>query len=124
MKYVLLSITLLLSNVALGATKLIEQQAFINNQLSKTAYTLIDVRSPEEFAQGHIKGAINIPHNEISENIVLLNSIKDKTLVVYCRSGRRADIFEQDLAKKGFTLLHLNGDFNAWQENNLPIKKN
>lgn len=88
---------------------------------SKQEVVVLDVRSKEEFAQGHIKGAINVSHDKISENLASLNQYKDKMLVVYCRSGRRAGIAEAILTNNGFSQLrHLDGDMNGWQKANLP----
>lgn len=87
-------------------------------------YTLLDVRSDEEFQAGHVPGAINISHKELSEQLSALPSDKDQLVIVYCRSGRRAGIAEQILRDKGFTQVrHLSGDMNGWQESNLPIAK-
>ncbi len=63
---------------------------------------LIDVRSPEEFAGGHLEGAINIPHTEID---ALAQAIGDPSnhAVLYCRSGRRAGEAMKALHKLGYT---------------------
>ena len=123
MRFFLLLLILLCSFVALSKTEQISQQALLINQMSATPHQIIDVRSPEEFAAGHIKGAINIPFNKSEQHQDLLNSLRQKTLVVYCRSGRRAAIFERALSKDGFNLLHLSGDMNSWQAENLPTVK-
>lgn len=89
---------------------------------AKEQYTLVDVRTPEEYQQGHIQGAINIPHNEIADNLDKLPS--DKPIVVYCRSGRRAQTALEILSKQGFNdILHLEGDMLGWQSENRPIAK-
>lgn len=111
------------STLVFAKTKLISQQDLLVNQMSATPHQIIDVRSPEEFAAGHVKGAINIPFDQIEQHQNLLNTLKPSTLVVYCRSGRRAGIFEQTLTEKGFNLLHLSGDMNAWQAAKLPTVK-
>ncbi|TMN93975.1 rhodanese-like domain-containing protein [Pseudoalteromonas phenolica] len=111
------------STLVFAKTKLISQQDLLLNQMSATPHQIIDVRSPEEFAAGHVKGAINIPFDQIEQNQNLLNTLKPSTLVVYCRSGRRAGIFEKTLTEKGFNLLHLSGDMNAWQAAKLPTVK-
>ncbi|ALO40797.1 rhodanese-like domain-containing protein [Pseudoalteromonas phenolica] len=123
MRFVLLLSLLLCSFITLGKTEQISQQALLINQMSAIPHKIIDVRSPEEFAAGHVKGAINIPFNQIDQHQDLLNTLKENTLVVYCRSGRRAGIFERALSKDGFTLLHLTGDMNSWQAENLPTVK-
>ncbi|MEL7479313.1 MAG: rhodanese-like domain-containing protein, partial [Pseudomonadota bacterium] len=120
MRSLLLVSLILFSSLTFAKVEQISQQALLINQMSETPHHIIDVRSPEEFAAGHLKGALNIPFNQIDEHQDLLNSLKGKTLVVYCRSGRRAGIFEKVLSKEGFNLLHLSGDMNAWQAENLP----
>ena len=51
---------------------------------------LLDVRSPEEFASGHLRGALNIPHDRIAEEIAAAVPDKTAQVILYCRSGRRA----------------------------------
>ena len=64
----------------------------------------IDVREPNEFASGHIEGAINIPLGSIGNgNIELEKLAKDARLVVYCRSGGRAGIAKEQLQVMGYT---------------------
>ncbi len=123
MRLILLVSFILFSSLTFAKVEQISQQALLINQMSATPHQIIDVRSPEEFAEGHVKGALNIPFNQIDKHQDLLNSLKDKTLVVYCRSGRRAGIFGNTLSKEGFNLLHLTGDMNAWQAENLPTVK-
>ena len=82
---------------------------------------VLDVRSKNEFDQDHIKGAINVSHDQIGDNLALLNQHKDKMVVVYCRSGRRAGIAEEILARNGFKRLrHLDGDMKGWKKAELP----
>lgn len=89
---------------------------------AKAQFTLVDVRTPEEYQQGHIQGAINIPHTEIADNLDKLSS--DKPIVVYCRSGRRAQTALEILSKQGFNdIRHLEGDMLGWQAENRPIAK-
>ncbi|WP_240479517.1 rhodanese-like domain-containing protein [Pseudoalteromonas rubra] len=89
--------------------------------MSAQPHVIVDVRSEKEFRAGHIKGAIHIPFDQITQHQPLLDTLKTQTLVVYCRSGRRAAIFEQALAQQGFSLLHLNGDYLHWQAEQLPV---
>ena len=64
---------------------------------------VIDVRTPEEFASGHINGAINIPYDQIEARRSALSKVKkDENILVYCRSGRRSEIARQSLQKLGF----------------------
>lgn len=119
----LVVLSLFLSTGASANVQGVKASELLVNQMSDTPYTIIDVRTVEEYTGGHIKGAINIPYDQIEAQSFLLNELKDKTLVVYCRSGRRAHIFESALSKRGFTLLHLEGDMLGWQAQGLPLIK-
>lgn len=83
---------------------------------------LLDVRSEEEYNDGHVEGAINISHDTIKENIEFLEQYKSKAIVVYCRSGRRAALAIDILTQNGFSnIQHLTGDMNGWLEAKLPV---
>lgn len=69
---------------------------------------VIDVRTSEEFNQGHLEGAINIPYDLIDSNLDKIGNEKDKTVVVYCRSGRRSGIAKNTLEGLGYKNV-LNG---------------
>lgn len=85
---------------------------------------VLDVRTVEEFEEGHIPSAVNIPHKELEARLAELSGAKNTQVVIYCRSGRRAEVARQVLEKNGFSQLdHLSGDFNEWSSNNLPISK-
>ena len=63
---------------------------------------LVDVRTPQEFTQGYLEGALNIPHDQIKSRIDELGSDKERAIVLYCRTGRRADIVKAQLESIGF----------------------
>ena len=63
----------------------------------------IDVRSPDEYATGHVEGAVNIPHTEIVDRIAEVTEDKDKKLYLYCRSGRRSGIAMDALQQMGYS---------------------
>lgn len=121
--------TLLLSLFAFtalaGETPKISQQELLTALDKETAnIVVLDVRSAEEYNDGHVPGAINFSHNTIEDSLSQLAQYKDKTVVVYCRSGRRAGVAEGILASNGFTdLRHLTGDMNGWVAAKLPIAK-
>ncbi|MCG7548944.1 rhodanese-like domain-containing protein [Pseudoalteromonas sp. Of7M-16] len=116
-------ISILFSPLSFSDTKLVSAKDLLINQMSAKPHTIIDVRTPEEFASGHLKGALNIPYDQIAAQSFLLAKLKSETLVVYCRSGRRANIFERALLEQGFKLLHLEGDMLGWQSQGLPVVK-
>lgn len=77
---------------------------------------VLDVRRPDEFAAGHVPGAVNIPHDQIADRLAELEASKDRPIVAYCGSGRRAAIALAMLHEAGFTrLLHLTGDMPGWE---------
>ncbi|MEE2730460.1 MAG: rhodanese-like domain-containing protein [Pseudomonadota bacterium] len=96
-------------------------QTQAQGQLQAGQITAIDVRSPEEYQAGHVPGAINIPHDHIDAELTKIAHLKDKPLLLYCRSGRRAEMAESTLTQLGFTqLYHLQGDMQGWSKNQLP----
>ncbi len=65
---------------------------------------IIDVRTAEEFASGHVEGAVNIPHEQIAQGISSLKHLRKGSLIVlYCRSGRRSGIAAETLERLGYT---------------------
>ena len=62
----------------------------------------VDVRTPQEFASGHVAGAINIPHTEMPRRWTELEEYRDQPMVVYCRTGRRSGIALDVLREHGF----------------------
>ena len=67
-------------------------------------YEIIDIRTREEYAEGHIKNAFNIPYDEINE---LIDIDKDTVLFVYCKSGTRSKIAAEALIDLGYTVYDL-----------------
>ena len=67
---------------------------------------VIDVRTPDEFATGHIDGAINIPLEQIQNGSANLESLKkDSPILLYCRSGRRSGVAKELLEQQGYSKL-------------------
>ena len=77
-------------------------------------YVLLDARSEEEFSEGHIPGAIVIPHDEISERAESEISEKDIPVFVYCRSGRRSKLAAEALLELGYEKIYEFGGINSW----------
>jgi len=67
-------------------------------------YTVIDVREPEEYNSGHVKGAINVTADELlNGSAKVVNLPKDTGIIVYCRTGNRSNIALNILKSLGFT---------------------
>lgn len=72
--------------------------------MKENEYVIIDVRTKEEYDESHIKDAINIPYDEINENIEIE---KDKIIFVYCKSGNRSNIAYNTLNNLGYVVYDL-----------------
>ena len=81
---------------------------------SEEGYIILDVRTQEEYDQGHIPGAIVISHEEIEEKAEEVLTDKDQLILVYCRSGRRSKIAAEALVKLGYTNIKEFGGIIDW----------
>ena len=77
-------------------------------------YFLIDVREPDEHAQGIISGALCVPLGKLIRDLPLLNLPQDKEIVCYCRSGFRAQIATELLSNQGFQVKNLVGGYKTY----------
>ncbi len=101
-----------------------EAYAIINDILFFNNLIIIDVRSPEEFAEGHIENAKNIDVNagDILAQLGELN--KNLTYIVYCRTGIRSDIARDIMEEIGFSfVINMNSGTIAWVAAGLPLVK-
>ena len=80
----------------------------------KNEYVIIDARTEEEFAEGHIEKAILIPEYEVADHAEEKIPDKDTLSLVYCRSGRRSKIAAEELAKLGYTNVKEFGGIIDW----------
>lgn len=124
-------ILLVVSLIALmtGCTKAQSSDVLISPNEASTliekdsTVLLLDIRTLAEFKSeaGHIKNAILIPVGELESRIQELESAKDKTILVYCRSGHRSGIASDVLIKHGFKVRDIQGGINHWKAENLPV---
>ena len=113
----LLSISAYSSNVS----DISQQELF---EANSNNVVIVDVRTTEEFQQGHVPNAINVPLSNIIDNPDILTFSKEKPIVLYCRSGYRAGKAAEALQKYGYTnLRHLEGDMQGWSKAGLPVAK-
>ncbi len=90
---------------------------------SGNAPSVLDVRTPGEYAAGHVPGAVNIPHDELAQRLAELDLPKSSEIVVHCESGRRASQAEAVLVEAGFTRVRdLSGHMAAWREGGHPME--
>ena len=81
---------------------------------SEEGYIILDVRTQEEYDQGHIPGATQISHEEIAEKAERVLTDKDQLILVYCRSGRRSKIAAEALVELGYTNIKEFGGIIDW----------
>ena len=80
----------------------------------ESSYIILDVREQEEYDQGHIPGAVLMPHTRTQELAQELVPDRDTTVLVYCRSGRRSVLAAQMLADMGYTDVREFGGILDW----------
>ena len=81
---------------------------------SEEGYIILDVRTQEEYDQGHIPGAILISHEEIAEKAEGVLTDKEQLILVYCRRGRRSKIAAEALVELGYTNIKEFGGIIDW----------
>lgn len=81
---------------------------------SQEGYIVLDVRAQEEYDEGHIPGAIVIPHTEIEDRAEEEMPDKGQLILVYCRSGRRSKIAAEALVELGYTNIREFGGILDW----------
>lgn len=115
----------------LGLTTACGQKNFENNNVKGFAalakdsnVVVLDVRSAEEYAEGHIQGAVLIDQGKDDfMETVQATLTKDKTIAVYCRSGRRSANAAGRLAGVGYKCVNLIGGIIAWKAAEMPVIK-
>ena len=85
--------------------------------------SLLDVRTIEEYKEGHLRDAKLIPLQTLANNLHMLNTDKDKKIIVYCRSGSRSVVASRILESHGFTPLNVKGGIIALQGVHAEIVK-
>ena len=108
---------------AAAAVAPMSQEALLEHQSRHPDHLFVlDVRTPQEYAEGHVPGAVNVPYDQLASRLAEVP--KDKDVVLYCKSGRRAGIAAETLTANGYTRLsHLEGDMPAWLAKGRPVAK-
>ena len=90
---------------------------FILQQIGNESFSLVDVRTPKEFNNGHIESAINIDWLNPSDKLHLLSIPKSNTILVYCRSGKRSLLASNFLKENGYSsILNIQGGILEWNQ--------
>ena len=106
---------LLLNSCGGASYTQISQGEAMQMMQEQTDYLIVDVRRPDEFAEGHIAGAINVPNEEITDEMPEFLPDKDQLLLIYCRSGNRSKEASKKLADIGYTNVYEFGGINTWE---------
>ena len=109
---------LLLAGCAAPAEKISYRQISMTDAVTmmeeESGYMILDVRTPEEFADKHIPGAVNIPNETIGTDEIPELPDKDQLILVYCRSGNRSKQASEKLVALGYTNIVEFGGINDW----------
>ena len=112
-------ILLILPNRSKKIISVKESVVLINRQPT----ILVDVRNANEFTLGRIDNSLNIPLDQLAENIDKLKKNPNKTILVYCQKGFRSSQAVRILNKLGIdSAVSIDGGLDAWQKDNLPLK--
>lgn len=115
---------LLLVAVQVSAKDISVKEAVALLQNPPQGLTIVDVRTPAEFREGHIAGAVNMDFFGADFESQVLTLPKDKPVLLYCRSGNRSAGAYDTMAKEGVgNILHMNQGITAWQQAGLPVQK-
>jgi len=108
---------------ASGETATITPRELSERIAAGRAPLILDVRTPEEYAAGHLPGARNIPHDALANRVGELALAKSDEVIVHCHSGRRAAAAEQVLRDAGYTNVRdLEGHWQGWRGAGFPTE--
>ena len=105
-----------------ATSQLISPIEYVTDFDDPASHMLIDVRTPEEFASGHIEGAVNIPVEEMAGRLDEIHG--DTPIVVYCRSGNRSATAARILTEAGNASVFDMGGIKDWIAEGLPVTVN
>lgn len=94
----------------------------VHERTRSESAVILDVRTPQEFATGHIRGARNIPVQELASRLDELESLREGPIDVICHSGGRSQTATNLLREKGFQARNVSGGMLAWKAASLPVE--
>lgn len=110
------------NEVARGGRSVTPQE--LVNLVNRDGAVVIDVRDPNEYAQGHISRAVNVPHGALASRLGEIAKYKEKPVVLACKMGQHAGASGTVLRKAGFqNVARLKGGVTEWRNQNLPVVK-
>ncbi|MES9964727.1 MAG: rhodanese-like domain-containing protein [Candidatus Sedimenticola sp. 20ELBAFRAG] len=117
-------LALLIQNLMASSGKFSVQPAGATELINREDAVVVDVRPMNDFANGHIINALNIPTNALKNQLSQLEKDKDKPIIVACRSGAQSSAACRMLRKEGFEKVYnLHGGMLAWENAKLPVSR-
>ncbi len=116
------SLGLFSSCTANDSIQVLKPQEFIAQAQADSSAVLLDVRTPQEYAEGHLEGARLLDYlntEAFDEGVKQLD--KQHTYYIYCRSGRRSNGAAQKMKKQGFRVFDMQGGIKNWLQQGLPV---
>lgn len=93
-------------------------------QLTREKSIVVDVSDPADYKKAHIPDAVNMPAKSLSNDLKQIEKHKNKNVILVCRMGNKAQSVAKQLIRNGFEKVYvLNGGMNAWEKENLPVKR-
>ncbi|MDD1633196.1 MAG: rhodanese-like domain-containing protein [Methylococcaceae bacterium] len=123
----LLTLTMVTTAAAGSAVKNVtvgKAQTLMKERAGKTDFVILDVRTPEEFAEGHLDGAVNldVQARDFEKKLRVLD--RKKSYLVYCRTGNRSRKATVAMEALGFrSIFHMNEGIVKWKQQNLPLTR-
>lgn len=97
--------------------------AAFQDAIEKDDALLVDVRTPQEFASGHIPGSVNIDWTGKNYEAEFAKLDRERPLLLYCAVGGRSDQAREYLEQKGYVVKDLDGGIQAWKEAGMPVER-
>ena len=96
-------------------------QELVARMAAETPPVVLDVRTPQEYAAGHVPGALNVPHKALASRLAEVLDFRDREVVLYCERGKRSVMASAVLREAGFTSIrHLQGHMVEWRRQRRP----
>ena len=119
----LLILALFVRNELVRGGRAVTPQELVN-LVNRDGAVVVDVRDKNEFSEGHIVGAINVPHTALANRLAELEKYKERPLVLACKMGQHAGASGTVLRKAGFqNVSRLKGGVAEWRNQSLPVVK-
>lgn len=93
----------------------------VTRLLNSEQAVLVDIRETKDFKQGHIVGAINVPHTKVEERADELEKFRSRKIIIADKMGQHGGAAGKVLREKGYDVLRLRGGMAEWNGQNLPV---